>query len=348
MRIIDATLHPYRLKLKRPWVTAKGKISRREGLLVAVHDNSGTTGWGDCAPLRTAGTESHPESARMLGEFIRQLPGREPNVALDGLNGLPPAARCGMETALLDLQARSSAITLAELLGGQHRDSLHVNAACGDLNKDTASCVAAAIEAGFRIIKFKVGLLAPKQEADLLRTLARHAGRGIAFRLDANGAWNPRQAQSFIAAIEGLPVESLEEPLTHPDPVELESLQGRCPFPLALDESLAGLDPASIPDLPPVRRLVLKPTVLGGPRATLAWSRIAYDAGMEAVLTSTLESAVGIAMAAQVAATLEMKAVHGLTTGLWFESDTASLPPVVAGKLPLPRGKGIGLEPAIP
>jgi len=345
MRIIHASLHPYNLKMKRPWITARGPVSRREGWLIAVTSDSGITGWGDCAPLQAAGTESLTASRQALDECIRHISRGESDQVLDGLERLPPAARCGMETALLDLQARSQGVAMADLLGGKKRSVVRVNAACGNLERDVEQCVSAAVESGFKVIKFKVGLLVPEQEARFLRELARHAGDGISFRLDANGAWSPQQARRFVAAVEGVNVESIEEPLRQPDANQLRALQALCPYPLALDESLAGSAQASMRSLSSVRRLVLKPAVLGGPRSTLAWADIARNAGLEVVVTTTLESALGVAMVAQVAATLETDGVHGLVTGQWFESDTAALPTIAGGLLPLPKGSGIGLEP---
>ena len=128
MRIIHASLHPYNLKMKRPWITARGSISRREGWLIAVTGDSGITGWGDCAPLQAAGTESLSASGVALEEFVRHLIRGEPDRVHNGLGRLPPAARCGVETALLDLQARSKGVALADLLGGKKRSVVRVNA----------------------------------------------------------------------------------------------------------------------------------------------------------------------------------------------------------------------------
>ncbi|MEW7976006.1 MAG: enolase C-terminal domain-like protein [Candidatus Sedimenticola endophacoides] len=135
---------------------------------------------------------------------------------------------------------------------------MRLNAACGALGPEAMRRVAAAARAGYRTVKLKVGLAAPREEARLLEQIARdHPGIGL--RLDANGAWEPPQARAFCDALAGLAVESLEEPLRKPEYARLEALQACCPFPLALDESLAGLDPEHFGTAFPVRRLVLKP-----------------------------------------------------------------------------------------
>lgn len=332
--------------MKRPWLTARGQIASRDGLLLALRGESGALGWGDCAPLPSAGTETLDVATRALKSLVASLP---ESAIEQGIDQLPPAARCAVETALLDLQARMLGCTLADLLGGRRRSSIQVNAACGALSSATDSCINTAVESGFDVIKLKVGLAAPETEAAQLRRLARHRGSSIRIRLDANGAWTARQARCFVDALgTTTAIESLEEPLTRPDHAQLAALQTRCRFPLALDESLAGCGPEQLRTLPPVRRLVLKPTVLGGPSRAMAWAKCAQGAGMQVVITSAMESAIGLAMAAQVAAALPTEGVHGLATGAWFVSDTADFPAAASGILSLPEAPGLGIEPAQP
>jgi len=249
---------------------------------------------------------------------------------------------------MLDLRARELGCPVADLLGGKRRSAVRVNAACGPLGTDTAACIHRACRSGFDTIKLKLGLMTPETEAARLRQLTREMGPCVQFRLDANGAWTPQQAWRFVDALgTRTPVESLEEPLAQPDPAQLAALQRRCLFPLALDETLAGRHPARPDRLPPAQRLVLKPTVLGGPRRALAWAKYAQRLGRQVVVTSTLESAVGVAMAVQVAAALTTEGVHGLATGACFVSDTADFPAAASGILSLPEAPGLGVEPAI-
>jgi o-succinylbenzoate synthase len=345
MAITQATLHPYRLRLKRPWITASGRIDWRQGWLLAIRDSAGITGWGDCAPLPEAGSESHQKGADSLAQFIRHLPGGEPDLFIGQQNDLPPAARCAVETAVMDLQARRRGISFTEQLGARRQSCIGVNAACGDLLGGGQACADQAIASGFRIIKFKVGVADPAREIAMLEAVARECGGKIAFRLDANGAWNLQQAIEFIGQLQGLNIESLEEPLMRSELDQFDQLQERCDFPLALDESLAHLDPAAALALTGARRWVLKPTVLGGPLAVMGWAGVAADAGIEVVVTSSLESVIGVAMCAQLAAALPPGPVHGLATGGWYVEDVAPVLEIDRGSLLLPQGPGLGRTP---
>ena len=94
-----------------------------------------------------------------------------------------------------------------------------------------------------------------------------------------------------------------------------------------------------------MRRLVLKPARIGGIRATLALAAAAKAAGMDVVVTSVVDSAVGVAAAAHVAAALGGPA-HGLATSAWLAADVAAPPAIVAGRLQLAELPGLGLSPS--
>ena len=75
----------------------------------------------------------------------------------------------------------------------------------------------------------------------------------------------------------------------------------------------------------------------------------ALDAGASAVVTSFLDSAVGIAHALHVAAAVDAAAsrgrAHGLATASLVAGDVAEAPPVVAGAMAVPASGGLGLAP---
>jgi len=340
--IVRCELLPYHLPLRREWRSARGTIRHRSGWLVRVTDARGRSGLGDCAPLPEAGTEPPERADQALRLLAPALPGRTPPQALSALPAGPPAARAALEAALLDLQAQAAGLPLRRLLDPGAPDRVRVNAALGPLDTGAPARAAAAACLGFTVLKLKVGLAPVTEELAALERIAAGLPPGATLRLDANGAWNEPAAAAFIAGCRVLPVESLEEPLGHPDPERLARLQDGAGFPLALDESLAG----GMPPVPlPVRRLVLKPATLGGLRPALALAAQARSAGGECVVTTTLESAVGAWAAAQLAAAVDpvSRLAHGLGTGAWFARDLAPAPSPAAGWLSLPSAPGLGV-----
>jgi len=67
-------------------------------------------------------------------------------------------------------------------------------------------------------------------------------------------------------------------------------------------------------DQKPVRRVVLKPMVLGGLVSALALARRAREVGVECVVTTTVDSAVGVTAALHLAAAVANDLAHGLAT----------------------------------
>jgi L-alanine-DL-glutamate epimerase-like enolase superfamily enzyme len=205
------------------------------------------------------------------------------------------------------------------------------------------------VEQGFRVIKLKLGTAPwPEERARLGRALARLPA-SAALRLDANGAWQADQAAAAVADLARMDgglgrIESLEEPLQRPDDRLLASLQAAAPFPLALDESLARRTPLD-PQRLPVRRLVLKPPVLGGLRATLDLALRALAAEREVVLTSLVESAAGLWTTAQLAAAIPSALAHGLDTADWLREDLGTPPRPADGWIALPDSAGSGFTP---
>jgi len=350
LRIRSTRLLPYRLPLRRPWRTHHGVLTERSGWIVELTSSEGEQGYGDCAPLPAAGTETTERAHAWLQQHLSALPDQLPDEALAAIptSTRAPAARHALETALLDLLSRTAGVPLRRWLSADALDGLAVNGAAGALDEQASERCTELIDQGFGIIKLKVGLAAVESELRLLQRLCRRLPAQVRLRLDANGAWSPAEALRFVDGLAGLAIESLEEPLAQPHPETLRSLQARTRIPLALDESLPRFAASGLLQRPPVRRLILKPPVLGGLQATLALAQQAHRAGLETLVTSTLESALGLQAAAQLAAALpasDPPLAQGLATGAWFAADLAPAPGIEQGRMQLPDAAGLGLRP---
>jgi o-succinylbenzoate synthase len=349
--IEGARLLSYRLPLRRPWVTARGVLCERAGWLVRVDAGAGGVGLGDCAPLPGPESGSPDPSGAWLTSALGPLRGLAPREALAGLpppGSVPGAARSALECALLDLAAREAGLPLARFLSADAARAVPVNAALGRLGPGTLVRVRGALRAGFRVLKLKVGVGPVALEVALLRRVAAGLPPGVRLRLDANGAWSEPEALAGLEGMVGLPIDALEEPLRRPTAGALARLQRAARFPLAADESLAG-GAGRVERLlrrRAVRRLVLKPALCGGLLPALALARRAEAAGVEAVVTTTLDSAVGTLAALHLAAALPRGSgllAHGLATSEWLARDLAEPPAVAHGRMTVPDAPGLGL-----
>lgn len=338
----------YRLRLRRPWKSAKGYHEERLGWLVKLATADGSIGFGDCAPLIEMGTESLSFSIRHLRRGLSDCLGLEPMAALESLPDWrdAPCARCAMELALLDLVSQRAGLPLARWLNSSARNTVRVNAVIGVLDAGVESRMQQALDAGFEVLKVKLGMEPFPNELKKLNSLAALLPSGVTFRLDSNGSWRDTEAQQVIRALREMPIESLEEPLRVADTQVLKQLQARAKWPIALDESLRGYDQEELLADPPVRRLVLKPIVLGGLLPALKLHGRARSRNIESVVTTTVDSAVGVMATLHLAAALDSRIAHGLNTGPWLTEDVAEGPVSRAGQMTVGEAPGLGLQPA--
>lgn len=152
-------------------------------------------------------------------------------------------------------------------------------------------------------------------------------------RVDANGAWSVAQAVAAAAALTaGGPLEYLEQPCA--SVAELAELRRRIDVPVAVDESIRkATDPLAVTAADAADIAVLKVAPLGGVAAVLD---IAARIGLPVVISSALDSAVGIAAGLAAAAALPgLDHACGLGTGGLFVEDVADVPAPVDGYLPV-------------
>ena len=296
----------YDLALRRPW---PGIGVRRRGWIVSAAKD-GVTGFGDCAPL-----------------------------PLLGRNGFAQATACAIETALCDRAARAAGVSLARWLNPNAASRVQVNAAFP--GSAGASPARPPVRAGCprsQVIKLKL----PGDVAEALRRIEQAGAATL--RLDANRGFSFEDAATLLRAIADFPIDHVEEPLRDPTLSALLALQAMVPFPIAVDESLDELGIEAVLSSG-LRRIVVKPMVLGGPQRTREIAGRAAAAGIEVVVTTAMDSAVGAWMAAHVAAAVDTGLAHGLDTARWLAEDVAPGPEPVAGWLDIPDRPGLGVVP---
>jgi o-succinylbenzoate synthase len=154
-------------------------------------------------------------------------------------------------------------------------------------------------------------------------------------RVDANGAWDVATAALAIARLARYDLEYVEQPVASLD--EMADLRNRVAVPLAADESIrTAEDPARVVAAAAADVLVLKVQPLGGVHRAL---EIASAAGVPVVVSSALETSVGLAAGVAFAAALpELPYACGLGTATLLAGDIVADPLTpVGGALPVRR-----------
>jgi len=216
------------------------------------------------------------------------------------------------------------------------RDSVPVNVTVPAVGPERAHAIVAA--SGCRTAKVKVADPGQSEADDLARVEAvRDAlGPGGAVRVDANAAWDVDTAVARIKALDAaVGLEYVEQPC--PTLADLVALRRRIDVRVAADEVVRrSADPLAVDLRDACDVVVLKAQPLGGVRAGL---RVAEAHGLPCVVSSALESSVGIAAGVALAAALpELPFACGLATVALFTDDVSSTPLLpVDGALPVTR-----------
>lgn len=272
----------YRLPFRAPVRTAHGWWGEREGVIVRLQDEGGAVNLGEAAPIPWFGTETADE----IEAACRELGAKADDARLDAVPGR--------------LGCLKNALTAAREAGERGGESAALQVAVLlPAGRAALELVAAKAEMGFRVFKWKVGVADAAEELALLDDLCAELPEGARLRLDANGAWDRRTAERWLARCAERPVEFVEQPVAAGQDDLLLGLAGDFPTPLALDESLVG-------DGDVERWLgagwrgvfVVKPALLAEPRAALARLAAAKAA---VVFSSALETAVGARAALRLA-----------------------------------------------
>ncbi len=342
----------FELATVRPLVTARGPIASRPAWRVTVRAGE-VLGRGEAAPLPAFGTEDAEATVAALARFELMAVPRsleDVTLALVGLEATP-AARCGLECALLELVAQMKGVRVAELLSPRVAPQVRVNALLeADSAAELARAAERAVADGFTCLKVKVAGRPLSVDAQRLHAVRVAVGPSIALRIDANGGWSEGEARTALRGLESLGLELCEQPLPAGDVDGLRRLRRHVPVPVAADEAL--LERGAIDRLlavdpePAAQVLVLKPMALGGVLPALAVGARAAKAGVDVYVTSLIDGPVARAAALHLAAVVPSsgRLAHGVATGaLLADAGPAALAPT-RGVLRLPEGPGWGLR----
>jgi O-succinylbenzoate synthase len=218
------------------------------------------------------------------------------------------------------------------------RDRIPVNCTVPAVDPGRAHAIVAASDC--RTVKVKVADHPDSLAEDLSRLEAVRDALGAdgAIRVDANGAWDIDTAVSVIRQLDKVAggLQYVEQPCRTIE--ELAEVRRKVNVRIAADESIRQAeDPLRVAVAGAADIAVIKCTPLGGVRRAL---RIAEAAGLPCVVSSALETSVGLAAQLALAGALpELDFACGLGTMSLFSSDIVdanqSLRPF-AGFLPVP------------
>lgn len=207
------------------------------------------------------------------------------------------------------------------------RDRIPVNATVPAVDPDSVPAVLARFP-GCRTAKVKVAAADQTLAQDVARVAAvrRALGPEGRVRLDANGGWTVDEAERAVHALAEYDLEYLEQPCaTVEELAEIRKRTAYLDIPVAADESVRrAADPLAVAEAGAADLLVVKAAPLGGIRRAL---EIVERAGLPVNVSSALDTSVGLAMGAHLAAAVpELPFDCGLGTASLLAADVTAEP----------------------
>lgn len=199
------------------------------------------------------------------------------------------------------------------------------------------------LEAGFKCIKMKIGAndasaIGFEGEYEILKKLRKRFSKDtIEIRVDANGGFSAAEALQKLELLSKLDIHSIEQPIKQGQIAEMAKLCAQTPLAIALDEELIGIhnlnDKMELLEAIKPQYIILKPSLLGGFKASEEWIILAKKLGIDWWATSALESNIGLNAIAQWTASFETDMYQGLGTGSLYTNNFAAPLVIENGKL---------------
>jgi len=339
--LISAKYHKYLLNFKVPSGTSRGILKTKETWFLTLEKN-GKKGVGECGIFRGLSIDDRPDYEEKL-QWVCQ------NIHL-GLELLLietiqfPSIQIGLEQAFLSL-ASTNTFHLFPSDFSSSKAGININGLIWMGNKQfMKDQIKQKIQQGFRCIKMKIGAIDFQTEIELLQSIRKEFSiEDIELRVDANGAFNPKEALEKLKVLSEYNLHSIEQPIKQGQLQEMAVLCDKTPLPIALDEELIGVFDVTnkrklLQTINP-QYIILKPSLVGGFQGSEEWIQLAKNKNIGWWITSALESNVGLNAIAQWTATLESEIPQGLGTGSLFTNNIESPLEVKNGYLHYKKNK---------
>lgn len=301
----SAKLYRYDLPMDSGVILRDQRLKQREGFVVELALD-GEIGRGEIAPLAGFSVETMDEA---YSQLVEQLALWQQGAELD-FSALYPSVAFGLSMAQMELAKQlpvQGAYQAAPLCSGDPDELIpKLNAMTGE-----------------KVAKIKVGLYEPIRDG-MLVSLFLESIPDLTLRLDANRAWSAEKAQQFAKKIAPSlrgRISFIEEPCQVPG--DSFSFAIDTGIAIAWDETLQHAirrDDFKLEDLNGAKAIVIKPTLIGSVERCIELISRAKELGIKAVVSSSIESSLGLTQLARLAHWQLPDEVPGLdTVGLFAQ-----------------------------
>ena len=310
MKITEVRLGRISVPLRVPFKTALRSVSSVEDIIVEVHTDTGAVGYGEAPPTGAiTGDTTGAIVGALQDHIIKTVVGRDVDdfedlmLALDKCVVKNTSAKAAMDMALWDLYGQLYNVPVYKLLGGSRKQivtdiTISVNDP-DEMARDTLN----AMERGYDTLKVKVGVN-PALDVARLSAVRKAAGPDTKIRIDANQAWQPKEAVRLLNQMQeqGLDIEFVEQPVKAHDFEGLKYVTERSYVPVLADESVfSPADALTIMQMGAADLVHIKLMKCGGIYNALKIAAAAEVYGVECMIGCMLEAKISVNAAVHLA-----------------------------------------------
>ena len=289
-----AEVWQYQIPMDAGVILRNQRLKQREGLLVRLTQGE-QTGWGEIAPLPGFSHESLAEARLALQDWLDRWSSAK-EAPLPELPSVAFGLSCAL-AELTDTLPQAADYRVAPLCSGDPDELI----------------LALAAMSGDKVAKVKIGEYEAVRDGMVVNLLLE-AVPDLRLRLDTNRRWTPLKARQFAKYVNPAyrsRIAFIEEPCQTPEQSREFSLETG--IAIAWDESLREAN-FTFQSEPGVVAVVIKPTLTGSLDSIRQQVTAAHQQGQIAVISSSLESSLGLTQLARIAAWLTPGVIPGLDT----------------------------------
>jgi o-succinylbenzoate synthase len=323
---MQASFSHYILKFKQASGTSRGILHTKETFFISLKE-AGKSGVGECGLFRGLSADDVPEYEEKLQWTCDNI-----NLGLARLRQELlqfPSIQFGLEQAFLSLNSKTGFDLLPSNFT-QSKAGIPINGLIwmGD-HAFMQKQIEEKLKTGFSTIKLKIGAINFGEELGLLKKIReRYTAEEIELRVDANGAFLPKEALSKLERLAALDIHSIEQPIKAGQIEDMAKLCRETPLPIALDEELIGVfdfnEKERLLDQIKPQFIILKPSLVGGIYGSNQWIELAEKRQIGWWITSALESNIGLNAIGQYTYNKGVYLPQGLGTGELFTNNIES------------------------
>ena len=246
MKITQVKLGRISTPLRVPFKTALRTVRSVEDVIVELHTDTGAVGYGEAPPT---GVITGDTTGAIIGAIRDHIAPAILGRDLDEFEDLTAAvqkalvhntsAKAAVDMALWDLLGQKYGAPVYRMLGGARSNIVTDITISVNPPEEMARDARTALERGYDCLKVKVGI-DPELDVARLAAVREAVGREVRIRIDANQAWNAKQAVRILDQMQekGLDIEFVEQPVPAADLEGMQYVTRNASVPVLADESV--------------------------------------------------------------------------------------------------------------